>query len=170
MAAEKPRPPRFDWDQLEREFILNTEYPSVATWFKEAKGWSPSSVRTGNFKEKTLGWGTKRASFQDHITNDAIESAKQVEKERVPQLLTAKLNLVAQVVAEVGSWDKLTAKDKKLVYEILKNELGEPTSAGTGLIDDQGQRIPILGVIGVVDGRVRTDNGAPQDRKSIEAN
>lgn len=170
----KPKPiVRIDWDSLEREFILNADYPSVQTWFREFKGWNESQTTNGNFFEKTMGWGSKRADFQQKITEEAIDSAKQVEKERIPKLMTAKLNLVAQIMGEVTeeNWKKLTVKDKKLIYEIVKNELGEPTHQGTRWFEDEDKnRIPILGIIGVVDGRVRTDNGASEDRQLKEKN
>ena len=141
-------------------------------WFREVKKWTLAQTTSGNFFEKTMGWGSKRAELQQKLTEEAIEGLKQVEKERIPKLLTAKLNLVSQIMGEINeqNWKKLTAKDKKLIYDILKNELGEPSTTGAGLRTDEGERIPILGIIGVVDGQVQANNGASQNRRLKKAN
>lgn len=126
---KRPKPPvpeeYIDWVSLEREFIFNTKYTTVQTWLREVMQWPVEKCMNGNTLEKTTGWGKKRASFQQNVTAEAMAEYRQLEKERAPQLLAAKMNLVAEIINDVKRWDKLNAKDKKLIYEILKYEMGE---------------------------------------------
>lgn len=46
----------------------------------------------------------------------------------MPTLRRAKALLIANIVKDVGRWDRLNMMDKKLCYEILKVELREPTN------------------------------------------
>lgn len=144
--TQEPKPsPRTDWERLEREFILNPDYSNVRTWFREVRGWPENILSSGNFYDHTEGWGSKRAEFQQKITQQALEAAKATEAERVPKLYTAKLNLVAQIIQDVGSWKKLSSKDKKLCYDILKTELGEPSRISKQDIVSDGKPFAILG-------------------------
>ncbi|MFA5999203.1 MAG: hypothetical protein WC747_04260 [Candidatus Babeliales bacterium] len=74
------------------------------------------------------GWGKKREAFQEQITQAKIEEALHLERKNVPTLRLAKAQLIANIVKDVGRWDRLNMMDKKLCYEILKVELREPTN------------------------------------------
>jgi hypothetical protein len=120
--------PYTDWAALERAFILNETHPRVASWLNEVLGWRPTKIRSGQTIEKTKGWGKKRDAFQMQITQNAIEEALSLERKNVPTLRAAKAALIANIVKDVGRWDRLNMMDKKLCYEILKVELREPTN------------------------------------------
>lgn len=117
-----------DWKALERAFILNTTHTKVQTWLNEVLGWKPTKIRSGRTNEMTKGWSKKRDAFQQQITQNAIEEALRLERKNVPTLRAAKAQLIANIVKDVGRWDRLNMMDKKLCYEILKVELREPTN------------------------------------------
>lgn len=120
--------PYTDWAALERAFILNPTYTKVQTWLNEVLGWSPKKIRSGHTMTKVSGWGKKREAFQEQITQAKIEEALHLERKNVPTLRAAKAQLIANIVKDVGRWDRLNMMDKKLCYEILKVELREPTN------------------------------------------
>lgn len=120
--------PYTDWAALERAFILNTTHTKVQTWLNEVLGWKPTKIRSGRTNEMTKGWSKKRDAFQQQITENAIAEALDLERKNVPTLRAAKAALIANIVKDVGRWDRLNMMDKKLCYEILKVELREPTN------------------------------------------
>ena len=120
--------PYTDWAALERAFILNPTYTKVQTWLNEALGWPPKKIRSGHTMTKVSGWGKKREAFQEQITQTKIQEALHLERKNVPTLRMAKAQLIANIVKDVGRWDRLNMMDKKLCYEILKVELREPTN------------------------------------------
>lgn len=120
--------PYTDWAALERAFILNTTHTKVQTWLNEVLGWKPTKIRSGRTNEMTKGWSKKRDAFQQQITENAIAEALALERKNVPTLRAAKAQLIANIVKDVGRWDRLNMMDKKLCYEILKVELREPTN------------------------------------------
>lgn len=120
--------PYTDWAALERAFILNTTHTKVQTWLNEVMGWKPGKIRSGHTMTKVSGWGKKREAFQEQITQAKIEEALHLERKNVPTLRAAKAQLIANIVKDVGRWDRLNMMDKKLCYEILKVELREPTN------------------------------------------
>ena len=120
--------PYTDWAALERAFILNTTHTKVQTWLNEVLGWKPTKIRSGRTNEMTKGWSKKRDAFQQQITENAIAEALHLERKNVPTLRMAKAQLIANIVKDVGRWDRLNMMDKKLCYEILKVELREPTN------------------------------------------
>lgn len=142
------RPPaRFDWDTLEREFILNSSYPSAYTWLQEAKGWPRERVYNGNTRKRIAGWSTKRGQYQSIVTKENLANYKKLQQENLPAILHAKLIIIQNIVKDVGGWNKLNAKDKKLCYDIIKNELGEPTNTTKYQHEGGDKPIPILGAI-----------------------
>ena len=157
---------RTDWATLEREFVLNPSYPSVYLWLREVKKWPQAKIYTGNTRKRIVGWGTKRGHYQAIITKDTMEAYKQLQKENLPGILHTKLAIIQNIVKDVGSWEKLTAKDKKLCYDVVKNELGEPLST-TKLQHEGGDKpIPILGVIQ----NVPSNNGAKPNTSAKTTN
>ena len=120
--------PYVDWRALERAFILNETHTKVQTWLNEVMGWRPTKIRSGRTNEMTKGWSKKRDAFQQQVTQNAIEEALKLERKNVPTLRAAKAQLIANIVKDVGRWDRLNMMDKKLCYEILKVELREPTN------------------------------------------
>lgn len=117
-----------DWEALRREFIIQTTYPTVGQWLQQVKGWTVKRILNGNTTKKTVGWGKDRARLQQEKTKVAIEKALEMERANVPTLRAAKALLIANIVKDVGRWDRLNMMDKKLCYEILKVELREPTN------------------------------------------
>jgi hypothetical protein len=117
-----------DWEQLKREFMLAEGYPMVATWLQEVKGWSVKQIKAGNTTRNCGGWGKEKAKFEQEKTEAKIKAALELERRNVPTLRRAKAKLIANIVKDVGRWDRLNMMDKKLCYEILKVELREPTN------------------------------------------
>lgn len=117
-----------DWEALRRAFILNTTHSQVATWLQQVMGWDVKRILSGQTKKKTTGWGKDRARIEQEKTQAAIDKALELERKNVPTLRAAKAQLIANIVKDVGRWDRLNMMDKKLCYEILKVELREPTN------------------------------------------
>lgn len=117
-----------DWEALRRAFIINTTHSQVATWLQQVMGWDVKRILNGNTKKQTKGWSTQRARIEHQKTQAAIEKALEIERKNVPTLRAAKAQLIANIVKDVGRWDRLNMMDKKLCYEILKVELREPTN------------------------------------------
>ena len=117
-----------DWEALKREFLIQDTYPMVGTWLQQVKGWTTKRILNGNTRKKVKGWGSERAHLQSKKTEAAIEKALELERKNVPTLRAAKAQLIANIVKDVGRWDRLNMMDKKLCYEILKVELREPTN------------------------------------------
>lgn len=117
-----------DWEALRRAFIMNTTHPHVATWLQQVMGWDVKRILSGQTKKKTTGWSKDRARIEQQKTQTAIDKALELERKNVPTLRAAKAQLIANIVKDVGRWDRLNMMDKKLCYEILKVELREPTN------------------------------------------
>ena len=117
-----------DWNQLKREYLLAEGYPMVATWLHEVKGWTVKQITAGNTVRECRGWGKEKARFEQAKTEAKIKAALDIERKNVPTLRAAKAQLIANIVKDVGRWDRLNMMDKKLCYEILKVELREPTN------------------------------------------
>ena len=117
-----------DWDRLKREFLFNETHPSINRWLREVKKWPAKKVKNGNTQQHITGWSKLRADTQQKIIDGAILSAKEQEKKLAPLLVKGKVELVKGLVKDLANWNKLTAYDKKIVYDILKVELGEPTN------------------------------------------
>lgn len=117
-----------DWEAVHRAFLLNTTHTMVGTWLQEVMGWDEKRIRSGRTGQKTTGWGKERAKIEQQKTQMLIDEALRLERKNVPTLRAAKAKLVANIVRDVGRWDRLNMMDKKLCYEILKVELREPTN------------------------------------------
>ncbi len=117
-----------DWEALKREFLLNDTHHMVATWLQEIKGWPTKKIRNGQTFKKTKGWRSDREAFQQQKTQQLIEAALEAERRSVPTLRAAKAALIRNVVGDIAHWRTLNAKDKALIYQILKVELREPTN------------------------------------------
>lgn len=120
--------PYTDWEALKRAYILNEQYSKVTEWLANVLGWDRKKILSGHTTKHTTGWSKLRARFQQEITQNAIEEALALERKNVPTLRAAKAQLIANIVKDVGRWDRLNMMDKKLCYEILKVELREPTN------------------------------------------
>jgi len=117
-----------DWEALRRAFVVNETHPTVGQWLQQVMGWSVKKILSGNTTKKTVGWSKERARLQQKKTQIAIEKALEIERQNIPTLRAAKAQLIANIVKDVGRWDRLNMMDKKLCYEILKVELREPTN------------------------------------------
>lgn len=117
-----------DWEALRRAFLLNTTHTMVGTWLQQVMGWDVKRIKSGYTIRKVAGWGKQRAKLEQEKTQAAIDKALQLERKNVPTLRAAKAQLIANIVKDVGRWDRLNMMDKKLCYEILKVELREPTN------------------------------------------
>lgn len=117
-----------DWEALRRAFLMNETHTMVGTWLQQVMGWSESRIRSGHTLRKVSGWGKQRAKIEQQKTQAAIEKALEIERKNIPTLRAAKAQLIANIVKDVGRWDRLNMMDKKLCYEILKVELREPTN------------------------------------------
>lgn len=121
-------PHQYQWKKLQREFCMQEEYKSVTTWLREKKGWSEAQIKMGYTTENTVGWGKKRAEIQQKIFDAAVERAKQEQTKMVPTLYEAKKLMLIKVIGDLERWWKIKASEKKLIYQIIKTELGEPMS------------------------------------------
>jgi hypothetical protein len=117
-----------DWEALRRGFLLNTTHTMVGTWLQQVMGWTEKRIRSGHTRRMVHGWGKERAKLEAQKTQAMIDKALELERKNVPTLRAAKAQLVANIVKDVGRWDRLNMMDKKLCYEILKVELREPTN------------------------------------------
>ena len=117
-----------DWEALRREFIVQDQHTMVGSWLQQVKGWDVKRIKSGHTRRMVNGWGKQRASIEHKKTQAAIEKALDIERKNVPTLRMAKAQLIANIVKDVGRWDRLNMMDKKLCYEILKVELREPTN------------------------------------------
>lgn len=117
-----------DWEQLRRAFMIQETHTMVGTWLQQVMGWDVKRIRSGHTRKMVNGWGKQRAKLQAKKTQIAIEKALEIERQNIPTLRAAKAQLIANIVKDVGRWDRLNMMDKKLCYEILKVELREPTN------------------------------------------
>ena len=149
--------PWTDWKALEREFILNVDYAGVWTWLREVKKWPESRIKNGNTLEKIAGWGKKRASHQQAMTEALTKKHREEFAKLVPNLYEAKNLFVLKIIEDLKMWNHLNARDKKLVYEVIKNEIGEPTKITlNGMVPITGDPVQaLLESYGLVkDGRI----------------
>lgn len=151
--------PYINWRELKREFLLDPTYTKPRTWLLEVKMWPKKKVLSGNTTAKTAGWGDDKAILERRKTEHAIAAMLEEQRRRIPELMKAKLNLVAQIIRDVGRWDRLQPVEKKLCFEILKTELGEPTSIKTvGLVSPKDPVEALLEEYGMMkDGRIIID-------------
>ncbi len=119
---------RRNWEELRRLFFSDSEYMNVRTWLHEQMRWTPKEITNGYTIKKISGWSSDKAKLEQQKTEAAIEQMLVEQRKRIPNLLAAKLNLVAKIIASVSNWNALPPPEKKLCYEILKTELGEPTN------------------------------------------
>jgi hypothetical protein len=117
-----------DWEQLRRAFMIQETHTMIGTWLQQVMGWDIKRIRSGHTRRMVNGWGKDRAKLQAKKTQIAIEKALEIERQNIPTLRAAKAQLIANIVKDVGRWDRLNMMDKKLCYEILKVELREPTN------------------------------------------
>jgi hypothetical protein len=97
--------------------------------------WPREKILNGNTTNRIIGWGADKARLEQRKTEQAILAMLEEQRKRIPDLMKAKLNLVVKIISDVGKWDRLQPVEKKLCYEILKTELGEPskiTNLGVG--------------------------------------
>lgn len=160
-----------DWEVLEREFMMNLDYPNVNTWLREVKGWLPNKIRSGRTIKMIKGWSAKRAQMQQTLTDVALNELLAEERRRIPELRKAKMNLVARIITDIGRWDRLSSTDKQLCYQILKVELGEPTNPNN--IKPQATRDPVEALLeeyGLMKNGQIIDDKPSEDSRLIGSN
>lgn len=143
---ETPKKPQtaqknIDWDALKQAFIMQSEYTSPRTWLREMQEWPENRLDAGNTKRQIDGWGTERAQIRQQVAEETYQNLRMIEKERLSELLKGKLNLMKHIMDEIdneGALSKYDPKDLKILWEIVKTELGEPTSISkTGILGDR---------------------------------
>ena len=156
--------PQTNWPALKREFLLAPDYTSPRLWLHEVKMWPREKVLNGNTVKRVLGWGNDKARLEQRRTEAAIEQMLEEQRKRMPDLIKAKLNLVVKIIADVGKWDRLQPAEKKLCFEILKTELGEPSSIKTmGLVTPKDPVESLLEEYGLMkEGRIIIDAEPPK--------
>ena len=115
---------KYDWKQLEREFILS-DYKSVSSFLKN-KGIKIS----GSTKKQTKGWKNKKVQKEDKKSTIIIkkvteqEAEETVEKIFEVRKLAEELGLKIQEAAEELEKRivKSTTKTKTVHYDILKRK------------------------------------------------
>jgi len=160
-----------DWEALRREFIVQDTHTMIGTWLQQVKGWDVKRIRSGHTRRMVNGWGKQRASIQAKKTEAAIEKALELERKNVPTLRMAKAQLIANIVKDVGRWDRLNMMDKKLCYEILKVELREPTNVKD--LPPAGAKDPVEALLEefglMADGKIIIDDEPESDRLALSS-
>lgn len=158
-----------DWDSLHREFITNDTHPALSTWLREVKKWPESKIRAGNTFDHTVGWGEQRAAFQRQKTEQALNAQKQIQDELRPQLLESKLAILKNITKSIKSWHSMPAADKKLAYEIIKLELGEPLNVKPSDTDDPIIQEALEEIRNVVSARTEDAGASTSELQPAEA-
>lgn len=158
-----------DWTALKREFLLNDTHTMVGTWLQQVKGWQKKKILNGNTVKHTTGWGKDRARLQQEKTDAAIQVALEAERSNVPTMRAAKAALIRNVMGDIRKWASLNAKDKALIYQILKVELREPTNVKD--LPPAGARDPVEALLeefGLMqEGEVIIDDDEQSDSETI---
>lgn len=158
-----------DWEALRREFIIQDQHTMVGSWLQQVKGWDVKRIKSGHTRRMVNGWGKQRASMEQKKTQAAIEKALEIERKNVPTLRMAKAQLIANIVKDVGRWDRLNMMDKKLCYEILKVELREPTNVKD--LPPAGAKDPVEALLEefglMADGEIIIDDDPNTDRIAL---
>lgn len=172
-GVSKPLPgsamvPYMDWDTLRREFILNKDCPRPRTWLKQVKGWSSKKVSNGNTDEHIVHWREDRADFQAKLTQQALADVMAEERRLLPLLRKAKLTLVLAAIKSAGSWNRLEASEQRMLYQVIKTELGEPISMKVhGLITAKDPVEALLEDYGLMKDGLIIDDEPDDDEKFI---
>lgn len=160
-----------DWEALRREFIVQDQHTMVGSWLQQVKGWDVKRIKSGHTRRMVNGWGKQRASIEHKKTQAAIEKALDIERKNVPTLRMAKAQLIANIVKDVGRWDRLNMMDKKLCYEILKVELREPTNVKD--LPPAGAKDPVEALLEefglMADGEIIIDDEPESDRLALSS-
>lgn len=159
-----------DWARLKREFLLNETHPRPRLWLHEVQRWPIKKCVSGNTKDKTKGWSAERALLQDRITNAKIEEALRLEQQLVPDLRSAKRALIASIMGDITRWYSLQSADKKLIYQVLKVELGEATDVRPKETMDARDTVEaLLEEDGLMKDGVIIDDDPSEDAKLVSA-
>lgn len=157
-----------DWEQLRRAFMIQETHTMVGTWLQQVMGWDVKRIRSGHTRRMVNGWGKARAKLQAKKTQIAIEKALEIERQNIPTLRAAKAQLIANIVKDVGRWDRLNMMDKKLCYEILKVELREPTNVKDLPPADARDPVEVLlEEFGLMKDGVIIDDDPSEDRRLV---
>lgn len=114
-----------DWRSLKREFFVQTKHPAIRS-FLRSKGFSEEQLINGNTNDNTLNWSQERATYQQEIIDERLKAIKENESKRIPDYITAKLNLLRSLIQELEK-DNLSIKEKVAIWKVIKTEIGEPT-------------------------------------------
>lgn len=133
--------PQRQWDELKRLFILQGKYRDARKWLREEQQFSDKELESGYVIRQIAGWGKERASKRQALAEEAYAELREVEKERMADLLKGKLNLMKLILDRVeneGALDDADPREIKVLWEIIKTELAEPTSiTKTGIYADR---------------------------------
>ncbi len=114
-----------DWELLKQEYITNVDYPQVRAFLAKFKKWEIEKIVSGNTNEHIAGWSKERAIYQQRIFEESMAETIAIQRRRIPSILAAKLNLVSRAIADLELWEELSSREKRLIYYIIKTELGE---------------------------------------------
>lgn len=141
---------KYDWKQLEKEYILS-DYKSVSAFLKD-KG----IKATGNTNKQTKGWNDKRAKKEQEKSNKTIEKTieKESEKEaqQIADIKSIANDLALNIIKANSQLETYIVKSKKKTkkvkydYKISKpseEEITENEEIKTmdGIIDRQGLKM-----------------------------
>lgn len=159
-----------DWEALKREFILQDEYPRVATWLARAKGWSQKRIMNGSTRSRVVGWPTERAQFQHKKTQQAYADALEEERKMLPLLRKAKLQLVLSAIKGAGNYHNMEPAEQRMLYHIIKTELGEPESIKVqGIVSAKDPVEAILENFGLMENGLILDGAFEESEEIIDA-
>ena len=122
-----------NWPRLKAEFMADPDYTKPRTFLRERYRWAEQKLQNGNTIRNIEGWGNEKAQFRQRILDETLAELRQAERQRLPEALKAKLNVIASYIQEAGSIDKLgrlSIMDRTFILRALKTELGEPSTIG----------------------------------------
>lgn len=139
---KKPAKPARDYEGLKQKFIVQPHYKDARTYLRKEHGFTEQELKNGNVRRKIEGWGKERVKKRATLAEEAYAELRNTEKERLADLLKGKLNLMKIIIDRIdneGELDDAEARELKTLWEIVKTELGEPTSiTRTGIYADRG--------------------------------
>jgi hypothetical protein len=121
-----PKKSKTDWAKLKQEYLAG-DIEEVSEFLRRALG--ETKARNGYAERQTKGWREERAELKQKATEAVkkkIVSSTTVNTEKLLKMKENVLILVGNRLA--AQKENLSANELKVLWEILKTEVGEPTS------------------------------------------
>ena len=120
MPKGKPKG-KYNWNKIKAEFMAS-DFVEVKAFFESRFG-----HYDGNMSKRSRGWSPEKIARDKRIAEQSLAKAEQAEINSnaiaLKNILTGfKLHLSTE-----GEIKKLTMKDKKIIWDVFRTELGLPT-------------------------------------------